>query len=85
MAALPALSNFNFGVDQLRLDYADGRQYFLNYKDIVAVQIDPTTGIYVVRIYPSGEVGSSISVSNPDLIARGTTYTAFVSTLNSYL
>jgi hypothetical protein len=85
MAALPALSNFNFGVDQLRLDYADGRQYFLNYKDIVAVQIDTTTGIYVVRIYPSGEVGSSISVSNPDLIALGTTYTAFVSTLNSYL
>ena len=85
MAALPSLTVFNFGTEQLRLDYADGRQYFLNYKDIVGVQIDPTTGIYVVRIYPSGEVGVSISVANPDLIALGTTYTAFVSTLNSYL
>lgn len=85
MAALPTLTNYNFGASQLRLDYSDGRQYFLNYKDIVAVQIDPTTGIYVVRIYPSGEVGASISVSNTDLVALGTTYTSFVSTLNSYL
>jgi hypothetical protein len=85
MAALPSLTAYNFGTEQLRLDYADGRQYFLNYKDIVGVQIDPTSGVYIVRIYPSGEVGASISVANPDLVALGTTYTAFVSTLNSYL
>ena len=85
MAALPSLTAYNFGTEQLRLDYADGRQYFLNYKDIVGVQIDPTSGVYIVRIYPSGEVGASISVSNTDLVALGTTYTSFVSTLNSYL
>jgi len=85
MAALPSLTAYSFGAEQLELDYADGRQYFLNYKDIVGVEIDPTTGIYVVRIYPSGQVGVSISVSNTDLVALGTTYTAFVSTLNSNL
>jgi hypothetical protein len=85
MSALPTLTSYTFGANQLELDYSDGTQYFLNYKDIVSVQIDPTTGEYIVRVYLSGEVGNSIFVSNTDLVALGTTYTAFVSTLNSNL
>jgi hypothetical protein len=85
MSALPTLTSYTFGANQLELDYSDGTQYFLNYKDIISVQIDPTTGEYIVRVYLSEEVGNSIFVSNTDLVALGTTYTAFVSTLNSYL
>ena len=83
--ALPTLTARTFGSTQLQLTYADGRQYFLNYRDIISTELDATDGITKVRIYLSGTLDESIFVTNGDLVVLGTTAAAFLSTLNTYL
>jgi hypothetical protein len=83
--ALPTLTATSFVATQLRLTYADGRQYFLNYRDIISTELDATDGITKVRIYLSGTLDESIFVTNGDLVALGTTAAAFIATLNTYL
>ncbi len=83
--ALPSLTTASFLSTQLTLTYSDGRQYFLNYRDINATELDSTSGITKVRIYLSGGLDESMFVTGPDLVAIGTTATAFLTTLNTYL
>jgi hypothetical protein len=83
--ALPTLTARTFGSTQLQLTYADGRQYFINYRDIISTELDATDGITKVRIYLSGTLDESIFVTNADLVALGTTAAAFIATLNTYL
>ena len=83
--ALTTLTSQAFLATQLRLTYSDGRQYFLNYRDINATELDSTSGITKVRIYLSGGLDESMFVTGPDLVAIGTTASIFLSTLNSYL
>jgi len=83
--ALPTLTARTFGSTQLQLTYADGRQYFLKYRDIISTELDATDGITKVRIYLSGTLDESIFVTNGDLVALGTTAAAFIATLNTYL
>ena len=83
--ALTTLTSRTFGATQLQLTYSDGRQYFLNYRDINATELDSTSGITKVRIYLSGGLDESMFVTGPDLVAIGTTASIFLSTLNSYL
>jgi hypothetical protein len=83
--ALPTLTARTFGATQLQLTYADGRQYFLNYRDIISTELDATDGITKVRIYLSGGLDESMFVTNTDLVALGTTASAFLTTLNTYL
>ena len=83
--ALTTLTSQAFLATQLRLTYSDGRQYFLNYRDINATELDSTSGITKVRIYLSGGLDESMFVTGPDLVAIGTTANAFLTTLNTYL
>ena len=83
--ALATLTARTFGATQLQLTYSDGRQYFLTYRDITATELDSTSGITKVRIYLSGGLDESMFVTGPDLVAIGTTASAFLTTLNTYL
>ena len=83
--ALPSLTTASFLSTQLTLTYSDGRQYFLNYRDINATELDSTSGITKVRIYLSGGLDESMFVTGPDLVAIGTSASAFLTTLNTYL
>lgn len=86
--ALPSLTTASFLGTQLTLTYSDGRQYFLNYRDINATQLDSTFGVSRVRIYLSGSLDESMSVTSADvasLPAPNNTLAGFIATLNSYL
>lgn len=83
--ALATLTARTFGATQLQLTYSDGRQYFLNYRDINATELDSTSGITKVRIYLSGGLDESMFVTGPDLVAIGTNALTFLNNLNSYL
>lgn len=86
--ALPSLTTASFLGTQLTLTYSDGRQYFLNYRDINATQLDSTFGVSRVRIYLSGSLDESMSVTSTDvasLSAPNNTLAGFIATLNSYL
>ena len=54
----------------------------MNYADIITVELDPTSGETLVRIYAEGEVSVTLTASNTDLVALGTTATAFITNLN---
>jgi hypothetical protein len=82
MPALPRLTAFSLGTSQLVLTYADGRIFYVNYADIITVELDPTSGETLVRIYAEGEVSVTLTASNTDLVALGTTATAFITNLN---
>lgn len=83
--ALATLTARTFGATQLTLTYSDGRVYYLNYRDINATELDATSGITKVRIYLSGGLDESMFVTGPDLVAIGTSASAFLATLNTYL
>jgi hypothetical protein len=82
MSALPALTAYSFGASQLVLTYADGRVFYVNYADIITVELDPTSGESLVRIYAEGEVSATLTISNTALAGLGTTAAAFITNLN---
>ena len=81
MSALPALTAFSFGTTQLVLTYADGRIFYVNYKDIICNLYDPTTGEITLKIYQDGQI--TLVISAADLVAIGTTISAFLTSLNT--
>jgi len=83
MPALPALTAFSFGTTQLILTYADGRVFYVNYKNIICNLDDPTTGEVILRIYQDGQI--TLVISATDLVAIGTTISAFLASLNTYV
>jgi len=83
MPALPALTAFSFGTTQLILTYADGRVFYVNYKNIICNLDDPTTGEVILRIYQDGQI--TLVISATDLVAIGTTISAFLASLNIYV
>ena len=86
--ALPALTTASFGATQLSLTFSDGRQYFINYRDINATQIDSTYPPTRVRLFTSGNLDESIAVTSTDIAglpAPNNTPAGFIATLNSYL
>ena len=83
MPALPALTAFSFGTTQLILTYADGRVFYVNYKNIICNLDDPTTGEVILRIYQDGQI--TLVISANDLVAIGTTISAFLASLNTYV
>ena len=83
MPALPALTAATFGTTQLILTYADGRIFYANYKDIICNLYDPTTGEITLKIYQDGQI--TLVISATDLVAIGTTISAFLASLNTYV
>jgi tRNA threonylcarbamoyladenosine modification (KEOPS) complex Pcc1 subunit len=83
MPALPALTAATFGTTQLILTYADGRIFYVNYKDIICNLYDPTTGEITLKIYQDGQI--TLVISATDLVAIGTTISAFLTSLNIYV
>jgi hypothetical protein len=64
--------------------------YFVNlvnigvpYKDIIATQIDPTSGVYEGYIYEKGLVGETLKATQPDLVALGSSVVGFISSINN--
>lgn len=83
MSALPALTARTFGATQLILTYADGRIFYVNYKDIICNLYDPTTGEITLKIYQDGQI--TLVITAADLTAIGTSISAFLTTLSSYV
>ena len=83
MSALPALTARTFGATQLILTYADGRIFYVNYKDIICNLYDPTTGEITLKIYQDGQI--TLVITDAALTAIGTSISAFLTTLSSYV
>jgi hypothetical protein len=83
MSALPALTARTFGATQLILTYADGRIFYVNYKDIICNLYDPTTGEITLKIYQDGQI--TLVITAAALTAIGTSISAFLTTLSSYV
>lgn len=83
MSALPALTARTFGATQLILTYADGRIFYVNYKDIICNLYDPTTGEITLKIYQDGQI--TLVITAAALTAIGTSISVFLTTLSSYV
>lgn len=83
MSALPALTARTFGATQLILTYADGRIFYVNYKDIICNLYDPTTGEITLKIYQDGQI--TLVITAAALTAIGTSISAFITTLSTYI
>lgn len=83
MSALPALTARTFGATQLILTYADGRIFYVNYKDIICNLYDPTTGEITLKIYQDGQI--TLVITAAALTAIGTSISAFLTTLSTYI
>lgn len=53
----------------------------MNYKDIICNLYDPTTGEITLKIYQDGQI--TLVISAADLVAIGTTISAFLTSLNT--
>ena len=83
MSALPALTARTFGATQLILTYADGRIFYVNYKNIICNLYDPTTGEITLKIYQDGQI--TLVIAADALTAIGTSISAFITTLSTYI
>lgn len=83
MSALPALTARTFGATQLILTYADGRIFYVNYKNIICNLYDPTTGEITLKIYQDGQI--TLVITAAALTAIGTSISAFITTLSTYI
>jgi hypothetical protein len=83
MSALPALTARTFGATQLILTYADGRIFYVNYKNIICNLYDPTTGEITLKIYQDGQI--TLVITADALTAIGTSISAFITTLSTYI
>lgn len=83
MSALPALTARTFGATQLILTYADGRIFYVNYKDIICNLYDPTTGEITLKIYQDGQI--TLVITAAALTAIGTSISVFLTTLSNYV
>lgn len=83
--ALSRLTNYTLASNLIRLDYADGRQWFIPYSGIIATMIDPTSGQYVAKLFEKGLVGETLEATQSDLAALGTNVQAFINALNGIL
>ena len=76
--ALSKLTNFVLNATFLRLDYADGRQWYVPYPQIIATLIDPTSGQYIAKLFEKGLVGETLEATQADLVALGTDVQDFI-------
>jgi hypothetical protein len=81
--ALSRLTNFVLNANYVRLDYADGRQWYIPYGQIIATLIDPTSGQYVANLFERGLVGETLEATQADLLALGTNVQGFIFDLNN--
>lgn len=81
--ALSRLTNFVLNATFLRLDYADGRQWYVPYPQIIATLIDPTSGQYIAKLFEKGLVGETLEATQADLVALGTDVQDFINELNN--
>lgn len=83
--ALSKLTNYVLSDSFIRLDYADGRQWYVPYGQIIATLIDPTSGQYIAKLFEKGLVGETLEATQADLAALGTNVQAFIDALNTIL
>jgi hypothetical protein len=81
--ALSKLTNYVLNANYIRLDYADGRQWYVPYAKIIATLIDPTSGQYIAKLFEKGLVGETLEATQSDLAALGTNVQAFIFDLNN--
>jgi hypothetical protein len=80
--ALGRLTSFTFGNSFLTLVYANSQTYYVSYAHIIAGESDSRSGDLTIWIYTAGEVGETLSVKNSDLVAIGSSATAFLALFN---
>lgn len=81
--ALSRLTNFVLNANYIRLDYADGRQWYIPYSQIIATLIDPTSGQYIAKLFERGLVGETLEATQSDLANLGSSVADFVFNLNN--
>jgi len=83
--ALGRLTSFTFGTRFLTLVYANSQTYYVSYAHIIGFELDPRTTDTTVWIYPHGEVSETLSVKNSDLVAIGSSASAFLASLQGVM
>jgi hypothetical protein len=79
--ALSRLTSFSFGEKLLTLTYANSQTYYVSYAHLVAFELDPRTTDPKVYIYTHGETSETLFVSSSDLVALGSSISAFLASL----
>jgi hypothetical protein len=63
------------------LTYANSQTYYVSYAHLVAFELDPRTTDPKVYIYTHGETSETLFVSSSDLVALGSSISAFLASL----
>jgi hypothetical protein len=83
--ALSRLTSFSFGEKLLTLTYANSQTYYVSYAHLVAFELDPRTTDPKVYIYTHGETSETLFVSSSDLVALGSSISAFLASLQGVM
>lgn len=83
--ALARLTSFSFGEKLLTLTYANSQTYYVSYAHLVAFELDPRTTDPKVYIYTHGETSETLFVSSSDLVALGSSISAFLASLQGVM
>jgi len=80
--ALQRLTSFTFGTGFLTLVYGSTQTFNVSYAHLIGFESDPRSGDLTIWIYTAGEVSETLSVRNSDLVAIGSSTSAFVALMN---
>jgi hypothetical protein len=79
--ALQRLTSFSFGQRLLTLNYGGTEVYYVPYSHLISFEYDPTTLDPKVYIYLHGTLDNVLSVSQSELVALGSSISAFLASL----
>ena len=83
--ALGRLTSFTFGTRFLTLVYDNSQTFYVSYAHLIGFESDPRSGDLTIWIYTAGEVSETLSVRNSDLVAIGSSASAFLASLQGVL
>jgi hypothetical protein len=83
--ALERLTSFTFGTRFLTLVYGSTQTFYVSYAHLIGFESDPRSGDLTIWIYTAGEVSETLSVKNSDLVAIGSSASAFLALLQGVL
>ena len=83
--ALARLTSFSFGDKLLTLTYANSQTYYVSYAHLVAFELDPRTTDPKIYIYTHGQTSETLFVSSSDLLALGSSLSAFLASLQGVM
>lgn len=83
--ALARLTSFSFGDKLLTLTYGNAQTFYVSYAHLIAFELDPNGTDVKIYIYTHGFTGDTLFVSNADLVALGSSASAFLASLQGVM